>query len=148
MLDLWLRLYTHALLRESRIFPHVELSDEPPDCLCSGFADIWNGQYHGELVCIKTIRTMRCASLTKIEKVCDNLILSETYSVCIIPDIPSCKQRRGTLSSSERASCHQSFGGAVSTFHHESIYAKRKHRTIHPEKPKCQSADVCMCPPT
>jgi len=69
MLNLWLRLYAHALLRESRIFPGLELCDEPPDCVHNGFADIWMGDYCGELVCVKVIRTQDRTPLREIEKV-------------------------------------------------------------------------------
>ena len=89
-MDLWLRLYAHALLRESQIFPGIELSDESPDCLRNGFADIWKGDYHGESVCVKVIRTKRRDPLIEIERVCGSFLLSEMYSVHFIPDIPPC----------------------------------------------------------
>jgi hypothetical protein len=38
---LWFRLYTHALLLESRIFPDMELDDESPDYIPFGFVDTW-----------------------------------------------------------------------------------------------------------
>jgi hypothetical protein len=53
---LWCRVYTHALLLESRIFPNLELYDKFLDYTPFGFADIWKGNYHGELVCIKALR--------------------------------------------------------------------------------------------
>ena len=53
---LWFRLYTHALLLESRIFLNVELHDKSPDYTPYGFTDTWKGSYRGKLVCIKAIR--------------------------------------------------------------------------------------------
>lgn len=69
MLHLWLRLYAHALLRESQIFPGLELYDESPGCSRNGFADTWKGTHCGELVCIKVIRTQDWAPLMNIGKV-------------------------------------------------------------------------------
>ena len=63
------RLYTHALLLESRIFPNLELCDEVPDCTACGFADTWKGSYHGKLVSIKAIRSGNPARLREIERV-------------------------------------------------------------------------------
>jgi len=91
-LDLWLRLYAHALLRESRIFPGVELRDESPGCSGDGFADIWKGDYRGELVCVKVIRTQNLNPLRRIRKVRGSVILSETRLIRFMPDIPSCKR--------------------------------------------------------
>jgi hypothetical protein len=56
-LRLRFRPYTHALLRESRIFPDVELCDKSPDSTPYGFADICKGNYHEEPVYIKAMRT-------------------------------------------------------------------------------------------
>jgi hypothetical protein len=81
------RLYTHALLLESRIFPNVELCDESPDYTPYGFADIWKGSYHGEPVCIKAIRTLDAARLRGIRNVCGSFILSRARSVHPIPDL-------------------------------------------------------------
>ena len=67
--DLWIRLYAHALLRESRIFPNVELCDESPDYAPTGLTDIWKGDRYGELVCIKTIRTRHPVNLREITSV-------------------------------------------------------------------------------
>jgi len=75
MLNVWLRLYAHALLRESRIFPGVELHDEHLDCVHNGFADIWKGDYRGKPVCVKVIRTQDRTPLREIEKVSDSLVL-------------------------------------------------------------------------
>jgi len=93
MSELWLRLYAHALLRESRLFPDIVLCDESPSYLCDGFTDIWKGDYRGESVCVRMIRTQDPAPLTKIKKVFNPLTSSEMYSMCFIPDIPSCKRR-------------------------------------------------------
>ena len=69
MLHLWSRLYAHALLRESRIFPGIELHDKSPGYSYFGSADIWNGGYCGQPVCVKVIRTRDRAPLVKIEEV-------------------------------------------------------------------------------
>ena len=74
MLNLWLRLYAHALLRESGIFPGIELCDQPPDCVYNGFADIWKGNYRGRSVCVKVIRTQDRTPLRDIEKVCCSFV--------------------------------------------------------------------------
>ena len=86
---LWFRLYTHALLRESRILPNLELYDESPGYSCDGFADTWKGNYRGELVCIKAIRLGNQVRLREIEKARDRFIFSELYSVCSVPDLSS-----------------------------------------------------------
>ena len=148
ILNLWLRLYAHALLRESRIFPGLELCDESPDCLRYGFADIWKGNYRGEPVCVKVIRTQNQTPLMEIERVCGSFILSEMYSVHSIPDIPSCDRGGKAQPSSERASRHRGFGDIVSTLHHESVDARWEHRPVHPEESGRQSADTGTCPPT
>ena len=74
MSPLRLRLYTHALLRESRVFPNLELCDEFPDYTPFGFADIWKGNYHGEPVYIKAIRTREWSPLREIKRVCGYFI--------------------------------------------------------------------------
>lgn len=68
-LDLWLRLYAHALLRESKIFPNINLDDWPQDYKLLGLADIWRGDYRGEPVCVKVIRTQDRIPLTRIKAV-------------------------------------------------------------------------------
>ena len=42
---------------------------EPPKFEPSGFVDVWGGSYHGNLVCIKAIRTRNKSNLQKIKKV-------------------------------------------------------------------------------
>jgi len=106
MLNLQLRLYVHALLCESRMFPGTELCDESPDCLRNGFVDVWKGNYRGEPVCIKMIRTENRIPLMEIEEVRGSFILSEMYSVHSVPDISSCDQRGRIQPSSERAARH------------------------------------------
>ena len=86
---LWLRLYAHALLRESRIFPNVELYDKLPDYVSVGFADIWMGNYHTDPICIKVIRTLDPVRLMEIKKVRNSFVLSEAYSTHSILDPPS-----------------------------------------------------------
>ena len=71
---LWFRLYAHALLLESRVFPDIKLCVESLDYGSDGFADIWKGEYHGEPVCIKAIRTQVPVCLTEIERVCGYFI--------------------------------------------------------------------------
>ena len=75
MLDIWLRLYTHALLVESRIFPDVELCDRHLDCSFYGFTDVWKGKYRGEPMCFKVIRTQDRAPLMKTAQVGKSPIL-------------------------------------------------------------------------
>ena len=70
----------HTLLRESRIFPSVELCDESPDYTPAGFADIWKGRYHGETVCVKAIRTQYPICLMEIEKVCGSFFSLGAHS--------------------------------------------------------------------
>jgi len=67
--DPWTRLLIHALLRGSRIFPGLELSDKPPDYTPLGFTDIWKGEYHGKLVCVKVVRGQFLDGLKKVEEV-------------------------------------------------------------------------------
>ena len=86
---LWFRLYAHALLCESRIFPDVELCDESPDYMATGFTDIWKGNYHGELVCIKAVRAQYQTDLKEVESVCNSSLLSEVYSPRSIPEFSS-----------------------------------------------------------
>jgi len=68
----WYRLYAHALLRGSDIFPNVKLCDESPDYEPLGFMDIWKGNYRGDQVCIKAIRIRDTAPLEEIKKVCSS----------------------------------------------------------------------------
>ena len=76
-LDLWLRLYAHALLRESQIFPGIKLCDESPGCSSGAFADIWKGDYRGEPVCVKVIRTRQWTLLKKIWVVCGSYFVND-----------------------------------------------------------------------
>jgi len=148
ILNLWLRLYAHALLRESRIFPGIELCDKPPGCLRNGFADIWKGDYRGEPVCVKVIRTTNQIPLRGIENVCGSFTLSGMYSVHFIPGVPSSDQRGKFQSSSKCAPCHRGFGDTVSALHHESVDVRWEHCPVHPDEPKCRSAGTGMCPST
>ena len=65
----WIRLWAHALLRGPRIFLGLELCDDPPDYSHDGFTDIWKGEYHGGLVCIKVIRGRELTCLRGVERV-------------------------------------------------------------------------------
>jgi uncharacterized protein Usg len=78
---LWFRLYTHALLLESRIFTNIELCDEFLGSMPTGFTDIWKGKYHGELVCIKAIQTRDLFCLREIKRVRGSFPPSEAYSL-------------------------------------------------------------------
>lgn len=146
MLSPWLRLYAHALLRETRIFPGMELRDESPGCSHNGFADIWKGDHHGEPVCIKVIRTRKSIPLEKIKKVCGSFILLETCSVRSIPGISCCKGRGETRPTSERAPRYRGFRGIVSALHHESMDVEWEHHPVHPGEPGCQSVDTGTWP--
>jgi hypothetical protein len=53
---LWTRIYAHALLLESRIFPYIRLDDESPDYLPFGFVDTWKGNDFGRPVYIKAVQ--------------------------------------------------------------------------------------------
>jgi len=59
----------HALLRGSRIFPGLELWDKPPDYTPLGFTDIWKGEYHGKLVCVKVVRGQLLKELKEVKRV-------------------------------------------------------------------------------
>jgi len=77
MWGLRLRLYAHALLRESRIFPGIDLYDDSPDYKPLGFVDSWKGNYDGEPVCVKVIRTRDPIRIKEIQRVGDCSISSE-----------------------------------------------------------------------
>ncbi|KAF9649121.1 kinase-like protein [Thelephora ganbajun] len=68
MQDLWIRLYVHALLRGSHVFPGVELWNDSPDYDSLGFVDTWKGSLHEDLICIKAIRTRSMTNLEKIKR--------------------------------------------------------------------------------
>lgn len=135
--NLWLRLYAHALLRESRIFPGIKLRDESPGFLQHGFADIWKGDYRGKPVCVKVIRLRDPTALMEIGDVRNSCILSEVHSGRFVSDISSCERRGQTSSSSERTPRHRSFRNAISALHHESVDAEWKHRPVHPGELRC-----------
>jgi len=63
------RLYAHALLHGSHIFPGIELLNESPDYEPRGFMDVWRGNYHGRQVCVKSIRIRNTTHLKEIKKV-------------------------------------------------------------------------------
>jgi hypothetical protein len=69
MRDLWIRLYVNALLHGMHVFRDVELSAESPDFEPLGFVDVWRGNYRGNPVCIKAIRTRNKSNLQKIKRV-------------------------------------------------------------------------------
>jgi hypothetical protein len=71
---LWFRLYTHALLLESRNFPSIELCDESLDYTPFGFADIWKGNYLGGPVCIKAVWGGIPTHLEKVKAICSHFI--------------------------------------------------------------------------
>jgi uncharacterized protein Usg len=131
------RLYTHALLRESQIFPNVELCDEFPDCTPDGFADTWKGNSDGELVSIKAIRTQDPIRLREVEKVCGLFLLSEANSLCWIPDLPSRNQRVQAHFASKRTPRHGGFRDIVSVLHHEFMDARWKYRPVCMDESGC-----------
>ena len=143
MLDIWSRLYVHALLRESRIFPGVELHDETLDYLRYGYADLWKGDYRGEPVCVRAIRLRDPARLTDIKTVRDPSRLLRSRSVRIIAGILSCEQRG--QASSQRAAHRRGFRDTVSALHHESMDDEWEHRQVYPGQRRCRSAVVSMC---
>jgi hypothetical protein len=132
---LWLRLYTHALLLGSQIFPNIELSDESLGYMAAGFTDIWKANYHGEPVCIKAIRTQDPARLGEIGNVCGLYILSETHSAHSIPDTSS--RNQWTQVPSERTPHRRDFRHTVSTLRHDSVDAGWEHRPVYEDKPGC-----------
>lgn len=69
MRDLWVRVHAHALLRGLYIFPDVEICAEGPKYVPLGFMDVWRGNYRGNPVCIKAIRSRNTAHLGKIKKI-------------------------------------------------------------------------------
>ncbi|KAF9641989.1 hypothetical protein BDM02DRAFT_2861287 [Thelephora ganbajun] len=68
MQDLWIRLHVHALLRGLPVFPDVELRKDSPNYEPLGFVDIWKGDYRGNPVCIKAIRTRSTTNSEKIKR--------------------------------------------------------------------------------
>jgi hypothetical protein len=76
---MWFRVYAHSLLRESRIFRDIELRDDSPDYMPTGFTDTWKALYRGKLVCIKAMRTHEPARLKEIERVCGSDLLSVAH---------------------------------------------------------------------
>jgi hypothetical protein len=86
---LWLRLYTHALLLESRIFAGLELSDEALGYIPTGFTDIWKGNFKGKPVCVKAVRTQDTIRLREIENVWSSFVSLEVYSVSFLLDLLS-----------------------------------------------------------
>jgi len=145
MLDLWFRLYVHALLRESRIFPGIELCDKAPEYSPYGYTDLWKGDYHGKSVCVRAIRLQDPARLADVKTVRGSFLFSEPCSVCFTLGIPPREKRCRTQPSSQCTPCYRSFGDTVSTLHHHPVDAKREHRPVHPDEFKCQSAAACMC---
>jgi len=91
--DLWIRLYAHSLLRESRTLLNMKLCDESPDYAPNGPADIWKGDRKGELVCIKSIRARDLDDLEEINSGRDSSVSSKVHSMSFIPDIPSYDQK-------------------------------------------------------
>ena len=120
---LWFRLYVHALLLESRIFPNVELCDESPEYVSHGFTDTWKGNHRGELVCIKAIRLRYPPDEWEIDRVCTSFVFSEVYSVRFLLDISSCSGRDQAQPSSKCALSHRGFRDIISVLHHESVDA-------------------------
>ena len=137
---------THALLRGSRIFPDLELYDDPPDYTPRGFTDIWNGEYHGELVCVKAVRGHNLTRLREVGGVRRLFYSIGGVFTRFIPDIPSRGRKQQAQFSSECAPRHPGFGGGVPVLHHEPVDARWEHYSVYPSEPGCRSSDPCTCP--
>ena len=142
---LWSRLYAHAVLLESRIFPSAELCDESPDYVPYGIADTWKGNYHGELVYIKGIRSRYPTGQREMMRVCNSFIFSEVYSVRFLTDISSRNGRDQAQSSSKCTLSRRGFGDVTSSLHHESVDARREYHPVHQGESGGQSADAGTC---
>ena len=64
----------HGILPKSYFAAGVTLNDTIP-CTSGGFADIWQGQQYGNVVCIKAFRSQTAANLDKIKRVCNSSLL-------------------------------------------------------------------------
>ena len=142
---LWFRLYVHALLLESQIFPSVELCDESPEYVSHGFTDTWKGSHRGALVCIKAIRLRYPPDEWEIDRVCTSFVFSEVYSVRFLPDISSCSGRDQAQPSSKCTLSHRGFRDIISVLHHESVDAQWEYHSVRRGEPGGQSADAGMC---
>lgn len=126
MRDLWIRLYIHALLRALHVFPGVELGAESPEYEPFGFVDVWRGNYHGNPVCIKAIRTRNSANLRKIKMVHTFLTrLIIVSNLTFMPDLLPRSWGVQAFLSSEHTSCCSDFGVALPILHHESLDVRR-----------------------
>jgi len=76
------RLYAHALLRGSHIFPDMKLCDKSLDYEPLGFVDIWKENYRGDRVCIKAIRTRSTTRLGEIKRVRGRLFFDQDQTQC------------------------------------------------------------------
>jgi hypothetical protein len=56
--------------------------------MATGFTDMWKGNDHGELVCIKAIRGQDMIRLKEVRRVCGSFLFSEVYSAYFIPGLP------------------------------------------------------------
>jgi hypothetical protein len=65
----------------------MELCDESPGFMPTGFTDMWKGNFNGEVVCVKAIRTQDPIRLREIESVCNVLASSEPCSTASVLDL-------------------------------------------------------------
>lgn len=144
MRDLWIRLYVHALLRGSRVFPGLELCSGSPGYEPLGFTDIWKGRYHGSEVCIKTIRTP--TNLEKIKRVRGPVHpRSEPNLHRLVPDLPPRSQRAQALFPPKHSSHTSGLGDAISVLCRKPVDAKWEHYAVHREESECKSANAGIC---
>jgi hypothetical protein len=120
----------------------MELCDESPDYMPTGFTDVWKGNYHGEPVCIKAIRTLDLYHLKKTKRVCGSFILPKVYSAGFMPDLPWGDQQARAHFPPKHTSHHRGFGDTVSVLHRKSVDARREHHPVHQGESKCRSADA------
>ena len=133
MESLWTRVYVHALLRGSHVFPGVELSTGPPDFDPLGLVDVWKGNYRGNPVCIKAIRMRNKSKLEKIKKVHSSPIRLESSSPHATLDLFPWRSRAQVFFASEHTSYCSGLGGLVPILCYESLDDGWGYREVHPE---------------
>ena len=136
----------HALLRGSHIFPGVEPSTGSPDFDPLGLADVWKGNYHGNPVCIKAIRTRNKSNLEKIKKVHGSPIRLESSSSHATLGLFSRRSRAQAFFAPEYTSYCSDFGGLVPILYYESLDDGWGYREVHPDQFWCQQTDAGILP--